>query len=175
MINYNIIIDWHKNKHPLYGQDNFANQDSLFYIKQLYELILKPIEDKFGEIFITYGFTSQPLLRYVLKNSPGDMGPELDQHASMEVNTRGNRICKRDGASCDFYVDGYEEKMDVIARFIAENLPYDRLYFGGKDRPIHISFGPENTKYAVIRYYNKNGKRVNGKSAKGTSVVNLFD
>src|SRR5690606_19112863 len=90
------------------------------------------IEDSFGKVSITYGFTSPELLRHILKHSPGDMAPEIVQHASMEFNTRGSRICKRDGASCDFYVEGYQQRMDVIARFIVNSLHFDRLYFYGK-------------------------------------------
>jgi|GEM_PF-4659276 len=39
--------------------------------------------------------------------------------------------------------------MDEIARYITANLAFDRLYFYGKDKPLHISTGPENAKYAT--------------------------
>jgi hypothetical protein len=32
-----------------------------------------------------------------------------------------------------------DEDMEEVARWIMANLPYDRLYFYGKDRPIHLS------------------------------------
>ena len=102
--------------------------------------ILEPLS-KLGEVSITYRFTSHALLRYILKNSPGDVAPNIDQHASMEYNSKGNRIFKRDGAACDFYIKNYEQRMDEIAKFICKHLEFDRLYFYGKDRPIHISIG----------------------------------
>ena len=33
--------------------------------------------------------------------------------------------------------------MREVATWIAANCHFDRLYFYGKDRPIHVSFGPE--------------------------------
>lgn len=136
--------------------------------------ILSQIEDSFGKVSITYGFTSPELLRHILKHSPGDMAPEIDQHASMEFNTRGSRICKRDGASCDFYVEGYQQRMDVIARFIVNSLHFDRLYFYGKNKPIHISIGPEQSHYALIRTRRTDGLRINKKSGKGDAAKKLF-
>ncbi|MFV8452837.1 hypothetical protein ACNO65_22680 [Vibrio campbellii] len=93
----------------------------------------------------------------------------------MELNSQGNRICKRDGAACDFYVQGYEQRMDEVAKYICTNLEFDRLYFYGKDRPIHISVGSENTRYVLIREKRSDGLRVNKKSAKGSATRTLFD
>ncbi|WP_046225220.1 hypothetical protein, partial [Vibrio sp. ECSMB14106] len=105
----------------------------------------------------------------------GDMAPDLDQHASIELNTRGSRICKRNGAACDIYVEGYEQRMDEVARFICTHLEFDRLYFYGKDKPLHISVGADNSKYALIRQRRSDGLRVNTKSAKGSATQALFD
>lgn len=168
------LLHWYQQKHPNYAGSNMANAQSLLYLEQLAEQLLLPVQNQFGPISISYGFTSSPLLRYLIKHSPGDMGPSLDQHASLELNTRGNRICQRDGAACDFWVQGYETRMHIIAQYITESLPFDRLYFYGKDRPIHLSIGPENARYALLRYRNKNGIRVNGESGTGSTTPQLF-
>ncbi|UXI00770.1 hypothetical protein [Photobacterium sp. TY1-4] len=168
------LLTWHQQKHTSYVLTNSANHQSLAQLEQLCADILSPIEQKFGRISITYGFTSAEFLRHILKHSPGDMAPEIDQHASMERNTRGNRICKRDGASCDFYVEDYRQKMDEIANFIVNTLPFDRLYFYGKDKPIHISIGPEQSHYALIRTPRRDGIRVNKKSGQGDAAKRLF-
>uniref|UniRef100_UPI000B353111 hypothetical protein n=1 Tax=Thaumasiovibrio occultus TaxID=1891184 RepID=UPI000B353111 len=154
---------------------NHPNNKSKQQLEILSGTILQPLHSQFGAINITYGFTSQALLRYILKNSPGDMAPRVDQHASMELNSRGNRICRRDGAACDFVVAGYEHRMDEIAKYICKYLPFDRLYFYGKRRPLHISIGPENTHYALLRKTGNDGRRVNSKSATGVDTQALFD
>lgn len=115
-------------------------------IKEMADLILEPIMENFGQLNLTYGLcTNDLLLQLKKKPSPG-IAPQLDQHAGYEVNSRGSRICKRDGFACDFYVAGTESL--TIAKWIVLNLPFDRLYFYGKDRPIHISIAPENN-YAI--------------------------
>lgn len=38
----------------------------------------------------------------------------------------------------DFRVD--DEDMEEVARWIMANLPFDRLYVYGRDRPIHVSY-----------------------------------
>ncbi len=171
----NTLTDWYIDKHPNYKLENVPSPQSSYHLESLTESILSSVQKRFGNINITYGFTSHSLLRYILKNSPGDMAPDIDQHASMEVNSKGNRICKRDGAACDFYVDGFEDRMDEVAHYICEHLEFDRLYFYGKDRPIHISVGPDNSHYALIRTTRSDGLRVNAKSAKGTATRDLFN
>lgn len=169
------VLNWYKSKHPDFLGENRPSEQSLDYLNELCELILLPLEQQFGEVTITYGFTSPELKRYIQKNSPKDTAPELDQHASLELNLKGNQICKRDGASCDFVLKGYEKRMQEVALFITSSLPYDRLYFYGKDKPIHISIGPENSRYALIREANKEGIRVNKQSAKGIDAKSLFE
>lgn len=169
------LLNWHRKRHPNFEGENLANSKSTQQLQYLTENILVPLQEKFGSLHITYGFTGHSLLRYILKNSPGDMAPDIDQHASMELNSRDNRICKRDGAACDFFVDGFEDRMDEVAHYICEHLEFDRLYFYGKDRPIHISVGPDNSHYALIRTTRSDGLRVNAKSAKGTATRDLFN
>lgn len=101
------LIYWHRNKHYSFTGENTPSKDSFTQLHLLQSRLLIPLT-KLGMVKITYGFTSHALLRYILKNSPGDMAPDIDQHASMELNSKGNRICKRDGAACDLYIEGYE-------------------------------------------------------------------
>ncbi|MDA7747397.1 hypothetical protein N8878_08745 [Psychromonas sp.] len=132
------LICWYERKHTTYvGENTPIKNESIDALNDLMQHLLEPIQNKFGEVTITYGFTSFELLKYIKKHSPGDMAPELDQHASFEVNSKGNRICKRDGAACDIFVEGFENQMHIIAEFVINELPFDRLYFYGSDRPIH--------------------------------------
>jgi len=169
------LLDWYRERHPSYKHSNTPNKESAQQLALLQTMLIDPITTDLGQTTITYGFTSHALLRHLLSNSSRDMAPNIDQHASMELNSKGNRICKRDGAACDFYVQGYEQRMDEVAKYICTNLEFDRLYFYGKNRPIHISVGPENTRYALIRDTRSDGLRVNKKSAKGSATRTLFD
>ncbi len=169
------ILNWFKQKHSAYHGDNQpAHKDSMIALQQLSKQLLAPIEHSFGTIIITYGFTSFKLLKYIKKNSPGDMAPELDQHATFELNSRGNRICKINGAACDIFVAGYENQMHIIAQYVINELPFDRLYFYGNNCPIHISFGPEHKQYLHVKLRGKNGKRTVGKGATGKEALILL-
>ena len=171
----NQLYDWYKNKHIDFNGNNFAIQNTTRQaLLDLETNLLLPLQQKFGEITITYGFTSFELLKYIKKYSSGDMAPELDQHAAFEVNSKGNRICKRDGAACDIYVQGYENQMHIIAEFIINALPFDRLYYYGSDRPIHISFGPEHKRYLHVKHGDDQGKRNVGKGASGIKAITLL-
>ena len=111
-------------------------------IEKIALTILDPIVEQFGEIKLTYGFCSNDLLKQIKKRPKPGIAPQLDQHAGYEVNTRGNPICKRKGFACDFYVPGTDSL--VVAQWIVNNLSFDRLYYYGNNRPIHISIAPEN-------------------------------
>jgi hypothetical protein len=103
----------------------------------LYELavnILDPVIDYFGMIKLTYGFCSPELAKQI----PGRIAPQLDQHAAHEKKRNGTFVCERLGAAVDFSVE--DENMEDVARWIMENLPFDRLYFYGSDSPIHVSY-----------------------------------
>lgn len=80
-------------------------------------------------IRLSYGFCSHELGKHIKKR----VAPKLDQHAAYELNSKKNLICPRLGAAVDFIVD--DENMREVADWIAENMPYDRLYFYGEDRP----------------------------------------
>ncbi|WP_394151519.1 hypothetical protein [Vibrio maritimus] len=169
------LLNWYLTKHPDYDGNNVASECSLIELEFLTQEILRPLENQFSKPVITYGFTSHALLLWILKNSPGDMAPAIDQHAAMELNSKANRICKRDGAACDFYLKSHKGKMDKVAQFIIEHLPFDRLYFYGNDKPIHVSVGRDNSRYVQIRKTNAAGSRVPGRYRRGTHALELFD
>lgn len=110
----------------------------------LARLVIDPVCDYFGRVTLTYGFCSRELAKMI----PGRIEPRLDQHSSCEKNTRGNLICKRKGAAVDFIIDN--ESMVEVAKWIAINTPFDRLYLYGDDLPLHVSYGPENSGQIII-------------------------
>jgi DNA phosphorothioation-associated putative methyltransferase len=112
--------------------------------------LLDPLIDYFGPIKLTYGFCSSALA----KNIPGRIAPALDQHASHELNARGNPICNRGGAACDFIVE--DEDMGEVVDWIIANLPFDRLYFYGRANPVHLSYARISARKAY-RFVNTRG------------------
>jgi hypothetical protein len=116
--------------------------------------VLDPVIDYFGEVVLTYGFCSRELAKHV----PGRNAPELDQHAGHELNTRGKPVCPRLGAAADFLVT--DESMLEVAQWIVQHTPFDRLYFYGDTRPIHVSCGPENKREIVLMKSNNKGRLI---------------
>lgn len=104
--------------------------------------LIDPIIDYFGGIELTYGFCSHELSRHITAR----VAPRLDQHAAEELTKGGQRICTRGGAACDFIVK--DEDMYEVAQWIAANLPYDRLYFYGARRPLHVSWSKQGAREA---------------------------
>ena len=128
--------------------------------------LLDPITEYFGSIRLTYGFCSPQLSKLIHAR----VAPKLDQHAAHELDKKGIPICSRLGAACDFIVD--DENMREVADWIIANLPFDRLYFYGDDRPLHLSICPQNARAAytmqkstsgavVPRPYSKNRQQSN--------------
>ena len=116
--------------------------DSYTALSDLATHILDPVIDYFGMIKLTYGFCSPELAKQI----PGRIAPELDQHAAHELNGRGCPICPRFGAAVDFLVA--DEDMAEVVHWIMGNLSFDRLYFYGSNRPIHVSYSPEPARVA---------------------------
>lgn len=134
---------------------NLPNESESY--NALYDLaknILDPVIEYFGPIELTYGFASSELTRQI----KGRIEPKLDQHCAHERNRRGEPICSRLGAAVDFLVR--DESMLDVAEWIAENLPFDRLYYYGPDRPIHVSYGPEQSRQFVEMRLTESGKLV---------------
>lgn len=116
--------------------------------------IIDPVVDYFGMIEPTYGFCSAALA----KNIPARIAPAIDQHAGHERKRGGTHVCSRLGAAIDFLVA--DEDMEGVANWIIANLPFDRLYFYGRDRPIHVSYGPEQSRVAYRMEVTKGGARM---------------
>lgn len=120
----------------------------------LCEAILEPLLDRFGRPTITYGFASPELLRHI----KGRIAPTLDQHAGCELRPSGLPICRRLGQAADILFP--RENMADVAAWIAERLPFDRLYFYGIDRPIHVSVGPDRSKAITALLAGPSGRRI---------------
>jgi len=116
--------------------------------------VLDPVIDYFGMIRLTYGFCSPELAREI----PGRIGPKLDQHAAHDLNRRGRSICERLGAAVDFFVE--DESMLEVAQWVVANTPFDRLYYYGGDKPIHVSFGPNHDRQIVRMVPSKSGRLI---------------
>ncbi|MBY5980544.1 hypothetical protein [Ferrimonas balearica] len=143
------LIKWYQQRYPDIGEiDNAPNQESFRALELLVANILVPLSYELGVPKLTYGFTSSEILRYLRKHHPRHMAPELDQHAAHEVGVSGKRICKRDGAACDIVFP--DRCMREVAALVADNLPFDRMYFYGNKRPVHISYGPEHSRQIVL-------------------------
>ncbi|WP_321528561.1 DNA phosphorothioation-associated putative methyltransferase [Sedimenticola selenatireducens] len=116
--------------------------------------VLDPIIDYYGMIELTYGFCSPELARKI----PGNIYPKLDQHAAHEINRKRNIICDRLGAAVDFLVE--DENMLEVAQWVVENISFDRLYYYGPDKPIHVSYGAEHNQMIVLMKETDSGRRV---------------
>lgn len=125
--------------------------------KALHELaanVLDLVIEKFGpEIELTYGFSSPELINAI----PGRIAPRLDQHAAHEKNRRGKFICERLGAACDFLVK--DRDMREVAEWVFKNTEVDRVYFYGRDNPIHVSYSNRHDHQFVEMLIGKSGRR----------------
>lgn len=127
-----------------------ASYNALF---DLCRYIIDPVVEYFGAIRLTYGFASHELTKQIAAR----IDPRLDQHAACECNRRGALICARGGAAIDFLVE--DEDMSVVADWIRRELPFDRMYYYGADRPLHVSYGPEHSR-EFFEMIERNGRRV---------------
>jgi hypothetical protein len=75
-----------------------------------------------------------------------------------EQNRLGTPICSRVGAAVDFVVD--DENMLEVAQWVITNTPFDRLYFYDDDKPIHVSYGPNQDRQAVRMTLGRSGRIV---------------
>lgn len=171
------LINWHKSRHPEIPNrlDNTPlNPQSRLSLEALKQNILTPVEQKFGIVTVSYGFTSLALKKHLLLHHPGQMAPTLDQHAASELNSKGKLICSRQGAAFDFLAGEYAEKMEVIAKFVVEHLPFDRLYFYERTRSVHVSIGPDNSQSVYIMKRCARGHFVPLRRGKGRDSCRLF-
>ncbi|PXX05456.1 DNA phosphorothioation-associated putative methyltransferase [Paraburkholderia tropica] len=105
--------------------------------------VIDPVIDYFGMVKLTFGFCSPKLASHI----KGRISPKLDQHAAHERARRGGYICERLGAACDFVVE--DEDMAMVVEWIINNVKFDRLYFYGPHRPIHISYSSTPARQVV--------------------------
>ena len=134
--------------------DNIPKQIKTFEsIAYLANSILDPVYEKFGPLNLTYGLCSHNLQKHVKKN----VAPNLDQHAASELNSKGNLICPREGFAVDFRIANVGSK--IVADYIVKELNFDRLYYYGNDRPIHVSANEAEPLNSIIIFnHHQNGK-----------------
>ena len=169
---YTQLLNWHQTRHQ-FAADNTPSVASGRFLTLLTNQLLLPIAEHFGQLTITYGFTGPALSRYIQRLSPAGTAPGLDQHSCCELNSKASIICKRPGAACDFIVQGYEQKMHHVAQFICQQLSFDKLYFYGRNRPIHISVSDDQLRHLQVMQQSANGQRYPGKKAFGDNAVVL--
>lgn len=129
--------------------DNVPKQPETYAsMRMMAERILDPVSEQFGQVILTYGFSSAALFNKVKENAFPNITPSGDQHASCEINRNGKPICPRLGLAVDFYVAGVSSH--DVAVWIITNTEFDRLYFYSAHRPFHVSVGPEDNKAIVF-------------------------
>jgi DNA phosphorothioation-associated putative methyltransferase len=116
--------------------------------------LLDPLIDYFGSIRLTYGFASAGLTKHIAHG----IAPRLDQHAACEHSTRRTPVCERGGAACDFIVE--DEDMKEVANWIVRCLPFDRLYYYGPERPVHVSYSRTPAGEAFSMVPSRTGKLI---------------
>ena len=127
--------------------DNTPKEAETFRsIKNLATEVLDPVVEEFGPLTITYGLCSHNLQKHIRKN----VSPKLDQHAGSELNSKGNLICPREGFAVDFFIP--KKNSRDIVKFILKSCEYDRIYFYGDERPIHLSFNKNKNKFQIIEF-----------------------
>ena len=164
------LLNWYQEKHHICIDNSPKEVESIKSIFMLVETVLIPVSKKFGEIKITYGFVSPELNRYIQRNSSSGTYPSTDQHAASELNQANNQICNRQGLACDFIVNGYEKQVGQIMLFIVNNLDFDKIYYYGNDKPLHVSVGHTSEKHLQVMNVSENGRRIPGKKAYGNKA-----
>lgn len=169
----------------LHQLENLPKQpDTWRALSALATRLLDPIVDQFGPITLTYGFCSPELARLIAKNPNPHIAPQLDQHCAHELNNKQALICTRLGAACDFILPAIAQQpqlkthaitMQHVALWICENLKFDRLYYYGKHRPLHLSFGPQHNQFLQTMKTNpETSHRVPSKKGRGPTAINVI-
>ncbi|MFH7565416.1 hypothetical protein [Oceanimonas smirnovii] len=123
----------------------------------LAETVLDPLVKEFGEPKLTFGFCGHSLRRAILRTHKPGIAPSLDQHAACERNRTGRLVCPRLGAAVDLIYPSISSAH--IAHWLASNTPFDRIYFYGNERPLHISHGPAQSR-AMTHLIEQQGRRL---------------
>lgn len=171
----NQLFNWYQGKHAISLNNIPKESESIESTIMMIETVLLPICKGLGNVTITYGFVSSELNKYIQKNSSSGTYPSIDQHAASELNNLNNHICKRHGLACDIIVSGYEERMEEVVLFIVKNLSFDKVYFYGKNRPLHVSVGNEPERHLQIMNVSDKGRRIPGRKAFGNKAIILAE
>lgn len=123
-------------------------------LQEVARQLLDPLVDRFGPLQLTYGFAGPDLTRHIRSR----IAPKLDQHAGSELDRLGRLVCPRGGQAVDLLVPGVPT--DELMAWIRAELPFDRLYFYGVDRPLHLSWGPEQKRQVVLMLKGASGRVV---------------
>jgi hypothetical protein len=137
-------------------------------IRTLCAELLDPVAEAFGMPTLTYGFASPALTRHIRSR----IYPSLDQHAGCEPGRNGRPICPRLGQAVDLIVPGLCS--GKLAVWIEENVQFDRLYFYGVGRPVHVSIGPERSASVVTMVAGPSGRLVPQRRKRGWLGVNFL-
>ena len=176
MLNHPIgeqLLNWYQNKHDFSGDNYPQERASISALNKLIEEILIPLQKRYGDFIISYGFTSAPLHTFIQKHSPKGTAPKLDQHASHELNRLGNSICSRGGAACD--IKFQQTSALEIIRFAVGNLTFDKIYFYGENKPLHISVHEQPLKHLQVVKTNAKGRRIPTQKAFGHETIELLE
>jgi hypothetical protein len=121
--------------------------ESLYALEKLIQWILLPLHREFGysNIKLSYGFCGAELKSHLIKRK-ALICPKVDQHMSHELNSKGKRFCKHDGAACDLQIIGITSKKLVKC---LSSLHFDSIYYYGENRSVHVSYQPLHTRQAV--------------------------
>lgn len=120
--------------------------------RALCAVVLDPVVRRFGRLELTYAFASASLTRRI----KGRIHPPGDQHAGHERDRASKLICARLGLAADLCVPGIDSR--EVARWIVDHTAFDRLYFYGLDRPLHVSVGPDASRQIVIMQRASSGR-----------------
>jgi DNA phosphorothioation-associated putative methyltransferase len=117
--------------------------------------VLDPVIEYFGDIRLTHGFCSSDLAKHIDQR----IAPKLDQHAGHECNRLGKPICDRLGAAVDFFIE--DENMLEVAQWVVQNCAFDRIYYYGADKPLHVSLAETvSRQITLMRSAKQGGQRI---------------
>ena len=114
--------------------------------------LLDPLTRALGRPTLTHGFAGAALNKSV----KAGVEPGIDQHGGHDLIKSGELICPRLGQAVDLHIPG--RTSSEVGAFIVENTPFDRLYFYGDDRPLHVSVGPSNLKVITVMKPRQDGR-----------------
>lgn len=138
------LIECGETFHALQPNNIPLNIQTYQALEQLTKSVLDPVVARFGEIKLSYGFSCHNLYKDISRN----ICPALDQHAAHELKSNGQPVCSRGGAAVDFFSEGVGSFR--VAKWIIENCPFDRIYYYGDNRPVHVSVGPAESFQVIM-------------------------